>query len=136
MDGVKMVEFDGSKDHYKDSAALYAVTLNESGETDANLAAMEAVREAVAPYDSYIATEIGNSLTNMIQKEMTLILIVAVVVIAVVLLFTSRSYMELPVFFLVFGSAAVLNMGTNYWFGEISFVTNSIAVVAPAGAGH
>ena len=60
---------------------------------------------------------------------MTLILIVAVVVIAVVLLFTSRSYMELPVFFLVFGSAAVLNMGTNYWFGEISFVTNSIAVV-------
>lgn len=129
VDGVKMVEFDGSKDHYKDSAALYAVTLNESGETDANLAAMDAVREAVAPYDSYIATEIGNSLTNMIQKEMTLILIVAVVVIAVVLLFTSRSYMELPVFFLVFGSAAVLNMGTNYWFGEISFVTNSIAVV-------
>ena len=129
VDGVKMVEFDGTASHYKDSAALYAVTLNESGETDANLAAMEAVREAVAPYDSYIATEIGNSLTNMIQKEMTLILIVAVVVIAVVLLFTSRSYMELPVFFLVFGSAAVLNMGTNYWFGEISFVTNSIAVV-------
>ena len=129
IDGVKMVEFDDTEDHYKDSAALYAVTLKESGETDNNLAAMEAVREVVGPYDSYIATEIGNSLTNMIQKEMALILIVAVVVIAVVLLFTSRSYMELPVFFLVFGSAAILNMGTNYWFGEISFVTNSIAVV-------
>lgn len=129
VDGVKMVDFDGSEDHYKDSAALYAVTLNESGETDNNLAAIEAVREITEPYDSYIATEIGNSINDMIQEEMTLILIIAVVVIAVVLLFTSRSYMELPVFFLVFGSAAILNMGTNYWFGEISFVTNSIAVV-------
>lgn len=129
VDGVKMVGFDDSEDHYKDSAALYAVTLNESGETDNNLAAIEAVREIAEPYDSYIATEIGNSINDMIQEEMTLILIIAVVVIAVVLLFTSRSYMELPVFFLVFGSAAILNMGTNYWFGEISFVTNSIAVV-------
>ena len=129
VDGVKMVSFDDSEDHYKDASALYAVTLNESGETENNLTAIEAVREIAEPYDSYIATEIGNSLTNMIQEEMTLILIVAVIVIAVVLAFTSRSYMELPVFFLVFGSAAILNMGTNYWFGEISFVTNSIAVV-------
>ena len=49
IDGVKMVEFDDTEDHYKDSAALYAVTLKESGETDNNLAAMEAVREVVGP---------------------------------------------------------------------------------------
>lgn len=30
---------------------------------------------------------------------------------------------------MTFGMAALLNMGTNFMFGEISFVSNSIAVV-------
>ena len=30
---------------------------------------------------------------------------------------------------ITFGVAAILNMGTNYWFGTISSITNSIAVV-------
>lgn len=30
IDGVKMVEFNGTEDHYKDSAALYAVTLKKA----------------------------------------------------------------------------------------------------------
>ena len=47
----------------------------------------------------------------------------------VVLLFTSKSYMEVPVYLIVFAAAAVLNMGTNFIFGTISFITNSIAVV-------
>ena len=50
-------------------------------------------------------------------------------VIVVVLLFTSKSYMEVPVYLIVFAAAAVLNMGTNFIFGTISFITNSIAVV-------
>ena len=37
--------------------------------------------------------------------------------------------MEIPVLLLTFGMAALLNMGTNFMFGEISFVSNSIAVV-------
>lgn len=58
-----------------------------------------------------------------------MILLIAAVVIVVVLLFTSKSYMEVPVYLIVFVVAAVLNMGTNFLFGTISFITNSIAVV-------
>ena len=60
---------------------------------------------------------------------MTVILAIAAVVIVVLLLFTSKSYMEVPVYLIVFAAAAVLNMGTNFIFGTISFITNSIAVV-------
>ena len=60
---------------------------------------------------------------------MTVILAIAAAVIVVVLLFTSKSYMEVPVYLIVFVAAAVLNMGTNFIFGTISFITNSIAVV-------
>lgn len=35
----------------------------------------------------------------------------------------------MPIFLIVFGVAALLNMGTNYLLGEISFITKSVAVV-------
>ena len=56
-------------------------------------------------------------------------MLIAVVVVVAVLLTTSKSYMELVVFVIVFVVAAILNMGTNYLLKEISFVTNSIAVI-------
>jgi predicted RND superfamily exporter protein len=37
--------------------------------------------------------------------------------------------MEIPVLVLTFGLAAILNKGTNFIFGTISFVSNSIAIV-------
>ena len=58
----------------------------------------------------------------------TVVAIVLVMIIAV-LLFTSKTYMEVPVMLMTFGMAALLNMGTNFLPGEISFVSNSIAVV-------
>ncbi len=65
----------------------------------------------------------------MLNREMNIILVLAVVVIIGVLLVSTKAYLEIPVLLITFGVAALLNMGTNYWFGEISFVTNSIAVV-------
>ena len=56
-------------------------------------------------------------------------LAIAAVIIVLVLLITSRSYAELPVMILTFASAALLNMGTNFWFGTISFISNSVTVV-------
>jgi len=49
--------------------------------------------------------------------------------VVLVLLLTSRSYAEIPVLLLTFIAAALLNLGTNFIFGEISFVSNSVTVV-------
>ena len=65
----------------------------------------------------------------MLRDEMTTILVVAVVIILLVLTLTSRSYAEIPVLIIVFGVAALLNMGTNFLFGTISFISDSVAVV-------
>ena len=45
------------------------------------------------------------------------------------LLLSTKAYLQIPVLLITFGVAAILNMGTNYWFGTISSITNSIAVV-------
>lgn len=57
------------------------------------------------------------------------VVVIVLIVVAIVLLLTSRSYFEVIVYFIVFGFAALLNMGTNFWMGEISSITNSVAVV-------
>ena len=65
----------------------------------------------------------------MLRDEMATILVVACVIILVVLALTSRAYMEIPVLLITFGAAALLNMGTNFLLGKISFISDSIAVV-------
>lgn len=78
---------------------------------------------------TYISSTVGQDIAAQLAEEMTGILLLALLVIAAVLLFTSRSYFEVVIFFIVFGVAALLNMGTNYLLGEISSITNSVAVI-------
>ena len=127
--GVSQVEFDDTDAHYKDSSALFAVSFDKEESDPDTEAALNQVLQVLDGYDVYSSTQIGRDESASLQKEMTLILAIAAVVIVVVLLFTSKSYMEVPVYLIVFVAAAILNMGTNFIFGTISFITNSIAVV-------
>lgn len=129
IDNVKDIEFDNTPGHYKDSAALFTITFDDDGTTEESKNAMLKINETLSEYDTYISTEVGKDEEADLQKEMTTILMIAAVIILLVLLFTSDTYMEIAVFVIVFIVAAILNMGTNYWFGEISFITNSVAVV-------
>ena len=85
----------------------------------------------MADYDVYVSTEVGSeeSSAESLAKDMNIILVLAVVVIVAVLLLSTKAYLQIPVLLITFGVAAILNMGTNYWFGTISSITNSIAVV-------
>ena len=127
--GVSQVVFDDTQAHYKDSAALFTLSFDGEETDPATVAAMEQVLQVLDGYDVYPSTQIGRDESASLQKEMTVILAIAAAVIVVVLLFTSKSYMEVPVYLIVFVAAAILNMGTNFIFGTISFITNSIAVV-------
>ncbi len=127
--GVSEVVFDDTPDHYHDAAALFSITFTGEADDPNTIAAMERVKEQPQGYDVCTSTEVGRDDSASLQQEMTIILAIAAVVIVVVLLFTSKSYMEVPVYLIVFAVAAVLNMGTNFIFGTISFITNSIAVV-------
>ena len=129
IDGVSGVTFDESEDHFRNSSALLNVSFDgEDGEARTD-AALQAVRDAAAPYDHYIVPSGDQYDSASLMKEMSVILVIAAGVIVAVLLFTSKSYMEVLVFLIVFVVSAVLNMGTNFIFGSISFITNAIAVV-------
>ena len=129
IEGVSEVTFDSTEEHYKNSSALFTISFDGEETDPATVEAMNEVLSALDGYDVYSSTQIGRDVSASLQKEMTVILAIAAVVIVVVLLFTSKSYMEVPVYLIVFVAAAVLNMGTNFIFGTISFITKSIAVV-------
>lgn len=129
--GVKSVVFDDSEDHYRGTNALYDLTVEGEDEDTVSISAVKEIKNVLSSEDVYVSTTIGQveESAEMLNQEMSIILVLAVVVIVAVLLIATKAYLEIPVLLITFGVAAILNMGTNYWFGEISFVTNSIAVV-------
>ena len=127
--GVSGVEFDDTEEHYHDAAALFTVSFEGEEQAPETVEALERVELLLDSYDYYPSTTVGRDASASLQKEMTVILAIAAVVIVAALLFTSKSYLEVSVYLIVFATAAVLNMGTNYWFGTISFITNAIAIV-------
>lgn len=112
-----------------------SVTFDEEADTEATQQHLTEVLDALSDYDVYYSSDIGQEERDAddLNNDMIVILLLAAVVIVAVLLFTSTTYAEIPVYLTTFIVAAILNKGTNYWFGTISFVTNSIAVVLQLG---
>lgn len=129
IEGVDMVTFDSSEDHYKDASALYDVSFKGQNNDSIAIEAVESIRETLGGYDLYIDTLVGYDENATLDEEMNTILLVSVFIIIAVLVLTSRAYMEVPVLLMTFGAAALLNMGTNFLCGKISFISDSIAVV-------
>lgn len=129
VDGVREVVFDETPDHYASASALFSLTFDGTDDDEVSIQALQDVKDLLAPYDLHVSSNVGNPLKEIIDREMLIVDIIAVVIIITVLLITSNTYAEIPVLLLTFGSAALLNMGTNFLMGEISFVTDSIAIV-------
>ena len=124
--GIQMVDFGDDAAHYNNASACYTLTFAYEQSDARCVTALDEVKLIVEGHDSYISSDIGNPLGDILDQEILLILVVATVIIITMLLLTSKSIMELPVVILTFLVAIVLNMGTNFIFGEISFVSNSV----------
>lgn len=129
IEGISMVVFDHSKDHYTNASALFDLNFAGGNFDEISLSALDAVEELLEGYDVSIYTAVGQDMNEMLDGEMATILVVAVILILVVLTLTSRAFMEVPVLLITFGAAALMNMGTNFVFGKISFISDSVAVV-------
>ena len=129
IDGVDTVEFDATKDHFSDASALYTVSFDAEEDDERAKTAMQDIRDALADYDTYVDTQVGVDTSADLQAEMSVIIVIAAIIIVVVLTLTSRSYAEVPVLIMTFGTAALLNMGTNFLCGTISFISNSVTVI-------
>lgn len=129
LPGVFSVEFDDTEEHYTNGSAYYAVTFEHDEKEEACLEALDAVKACLEGCDYYLTTSLGDTQSELIGQEMNTITVLVAVVVVSVLLLTTQAYAEIPVLLITFLSAAVINMGTNFLFGTISFVSNSVTIV-------
>lgn len=129
IDGVTSIDFDNSKDSFNNGSALFSVTFDGEVDDEVSKSAMNEIKEELKDYDFYVDSEVGVDTSADLANEMVVIVIVAAIIIVIVLTLTSRSYAEVPVLIMTFGVAAILNMGTNFLCGKISFISNSVTVV-------
>lgn len=127
--GVQGVEYDNTEEHYNNDSALYTVTFDYDESDDACLDSLEEIKSALSAYDLYVSTELGNTEQEAIDREVSVIMVYVAVIIVVVLLFTSQTYAEVPVLVLTFVVAMILNLGTNFLLGKISFVSDSVTSI-------
>ena len=129
INGVTSVTFDNTEDHYKGTSALLDVTFDGEEEDQISIDAMNEIKDKLAGYDVYYSTSVANDDSANLESEMQVVTAIAAVIIVVVLLLTSKSYAEVPVLLITFIAAALLNMGTNFLLGTISFISNSVTIV-------
>lgn len=129
LKGVQSVAFDETTDHYNNASALFSVTFDADEDDDACLDSLELVKEKLANYDLYVSTELGNTLQETIDQEVSVIMIYVAVIVVIVLTLTSQTYGEVPVLLITFVTAMITNQGSNFLLGKISFVSNSVTSI-------
>ena len=105
--GVQSVAFDETSGHYARASALFTVTFDRDETDDACLTSLDAVKELLADYDLFVSTNLGNTLAETIDSEVSVIMVYVAVIIVAVLILTSRTCGEVPALLLTFIAAMV-----------------------------
>lgn len=129
IQGVQSVAFNQTTDHYAHASALFTVTFDYDETDDQCLNSLDLIKDLLSNYDLYVSTELGNTLAETIDSEVNTIMVYVAVIVVAVLVLTSRTFGEVPVLLLTFVVAMVLNQGTNFLLGKISFVSNSVTSI-------
>ncbi|MDR1028857.1 MAG: MMPL family transporter [Clostridiales Family XIII bacterium] len=113
-----------------DEGFLYQLTV-DGGKT---ATALEAARESARAHNATDVAMSGDAVTSngareSASKEILYIMLVAVATIILIVSLTSESWFEWVIFLLVLAMAIMMNMGTNLFKGEISFITQICAAV-------
>lgn len=128
IEGVQSVAYT-EEDNYNNVSALYAITFDYSETDDRCLDALDAVKAHLVGHDIYVSTALGNSTAEIIDQEVSVIMVIVAIIVVTVLIFTSSTYAEVPVLIMTFLSAMILNQGTQFLVGKISFVSNSVTSI-------
>lgn len=129
MQGVFQVDFvdeddlENQDDYYYNGSAYYKITFDYDEKDDQCLEVLDRVKQELEGYDYYLSTTLGDIEAELIANEMNVIVVLVAIVVVTVLFLTSQAYAEVPVLLITFVAAAVLQMGTNFIFGTISFVS-------------
>ncbi|KRG16272.1 RND transporter [Virgibacillus soli] len=123
---IEMENKDTVETYYKDGNALFSFEIESGKEVETTDAVYDLIGKDNAMSGEALNT--ANSQQSTTSETMNAALILVPVIILILLLSTT-SWLE-PVFFLItIGVSVLINMGTNIFLGEVSFVTQAVAPI-------
>ncbi|MBR6070003.1 MAG: MMPL family transporter [Ruminococcus sp.] len=118
----------------KGDTTLMAVFFEESTSADRTLNAVDEMRE-ITSEQCFISgmSAVTADMKHLSDSESVIYAIIAVILTSAVLVLTMDSFL-IPIFFMLsIGIAIAWNLGTNFAMGEISFITQALALVLQLG---
>ena len=129
VEGVQMVDFDNTTEHYNQASALFSVTFDYEQTDERCVESLNTIQEMLSDYDTFVSTTVIDTMAETIKKEVNMITAFVAVIVVGVLAFTTDTYADVAVVGLTFVVAAILNMGCNFLLGKISFVSDSVTTI-------
>lgn len=117
-----------------ENSTLMAVFFDDSTAGDGTLSAIEEIRD-ITGKQCFVSgmSAVNLDIKTLSDKESVMYVVIAVLLVSAVLAITMDSFL-IPVFFMLsIGIAILYNMGTNFFLGEISFITKALSAVLQLG---
>src|SRR5690625_6053720 len=121
-----MADTDTVETYYKGDHALFTFHVDEGKEVEATDEIYELIGDDNALSGEALDTAISQESTGEETFNAAAILVPIVILI---LLLSTRSWIELVFFLTVIGISILINLGTNIFVGEISFISQSVAPI-------
>lgn len=116
------------------NASMIAVFFDDTTSSDGTMEAIKEIRR-VTDGQCFISgmSAVVTDTKTLSEKETPIYVLIAVVLACIVLALFMDSFL-VPVFFMLsIGMAIVYNLGSNYFMGEVSYITKALAAVLQLG---
>lgn len=128
----EFIDYDDIDDYYhEDSQTAYMdIVFKDKDSSTQTHKAVRQIEQIVGEHGLVAGS--ATSDTNLgptINKEVARVMVLAVLIIYIILTITTTSWFEPVMFLSILGIAIVINMGTNIFLGEISFLSNAVGAV-------
>ena len=117
-----------------DTGTMMAIFFDEGTSSDGTMDAIAQIRE-IAGKQCFLSgmSAVVTDTKNLAEKETPVYVLIAVILAVVVLGLTMESFFVPLLFMLSIGMAIIYNLGSNYFMGEISYITKALAAVLQLG---
>ncbi|MEG1886952.1 MAG: MMPL family transporter, partial [Oscillospiraceae bacterium] len=114
--------------YYKDNSALFTVEFSEGNYAKVTGEAINQIRDDVGGKVRGMSEDARSQQSSM-TNEILLIILIVFPICVIILMFASNSWIEPVLYLIVIGVSIIINMGTNAFFGNVSYLTFSVCAV-------
>ena len=117
-----------------DTGTMMAIFFDEGTSSDGTMNAIAQIRK-IAGKQCFLSgmSAVVTDTKNLAEKETPVYVLIAVILAVIVLGLTMESFFVPLLFMLSIGMAIIYNLGSNYFMGEISYITKALAAVLQLG---